>query len=254
MSKKRKNKYDRFDITNPINQPTPEAPPVRKLKRISVSGTACQGKSTLIKDMCARWQQLSTPEKTYRDVIKEKGLTINKDGTAENQKIILDALVDQLMVDYKGKKVVLDRCPLDNLVYTLWLNAKSPEKMPDEAVSKTIDIVRESMKMLDVVFFIPLTSVHKVPIVGDKLRETDPEYIEEIDNIFKAVIHTQKLGVGKFFPLDNCPPIIEVFGDRETRIKMLELYIDDNCEFVGCDDSVINQLALQANDQYKVEV
>jgi len=250
-SKKQSNKWDKYDITNPINQKIPEPPPLPKLRKIAISGTACQGKSTLIKDILTRWPQLKTPDKSYRDIITEKGLTINKEGNAENQKIILDALVDQIVKVY-DTKVIIDRCPLDNLIYTLWLNAKYPEKVPDEFVAKTIDIVRESMRFLDAIFFIPITKVHKVSIVPDRLREIDPEYIEEIDNLFKAVINTQKLGVGKFFPLENCPPVIEVFGDRETRIKMMELYIDDNCEFVGCDDSVINKLAEQVGEGYSV--
>jgi hypothetical protein len=241
--KPRSNKYDKYDITNPINQPVTPPPPPPKLKKIAIVGTACQGKSTLIKDMIARWPQLSSPEKSYRDVIREKGLVINKDGNEESQMVILNVLVDQIMATYEGKKIVFDRCPLDNLIYTLWLNAKHPERMSDKAVEKTIDIVRESLKMLDAIFFIPITSTHKVPIVPSEQRAVDPEYIEEIDNLFKAVIRTQKLGVGKFFPVEDCPPVIEVFGDRETRIKMLELYINSDCEFVGGDESVMNELA-----------
>lgn len=249
-------KWDKYDLNNPANQVDNNAkpPPLPKLKKIAISGTACQGKSTLIRDMLTRWPMLSTPEKTYRDIIKEKGLTINKFGTAECQEIILNALVDQAMESHGGKKVVLDRCPLDNLVYSIWLNAKNPEAMPDEAVAKAIKIVRESVKFLDAIFFIPLTSVHKVPLVEDTLRDADPEYIEEIDNIFKEIIKTQQKGIDVFLPIEDCPPIIEVFGDRQTRIKMLELYIDDKCDFVGCDDSVMNELASQTQPEYTPEV
>jgi len=119
--------------------------------------------------------------------------------------------------------------------------------MSDAGVKKTIAITKECMKFLDAIFFIPITSVHKVPITPDALRDIDPEYIEEIDNIFKSILHTQKLGVGTFFPLDDCPPIIEIFGDRETRIKMLEWYITDECEFVSCDDNIMNELTENVN-------
>lgn len=250
--KKRTNKYDKYDITNPINQPIQAPPPTPKLKKIAVCGTACQGKSTLIRDMIKRWPQLTTPEKSYRDVIREKGLTINKDGGEESQKIILDVLIDQAMADYGKQKIILDRCPLDNLVYSIWLNDKHPERMSDEAVAKTITLVYQSMKFLDAIFFIPLTNVHKVLLVPDQLREVDPVYVEEIDNIFKAVINTQKLGIDKFFPIQDCPPIIEVFGDRETRIKMLELYINDSCEFVDGDDSVMSELAQHTKDEHNL--
>lgn len=238
-------KFDKFDIGAHKPKFNLQEP---KLRKIAIVGTACQGKSTLIKDMIKKWPMMTTPEKSYRDVIREKGLTINKEGSSVSQEIILNVLVDQVMENYGKKKVIFDRAPLDNLIYSIWLNDKHPERCSDEFVSKTIDIVRESMKFLDAIFFIPLTAQHKVPLVADELRNVDPEYIEEIDNIFKAVINTQKMEIGKFFPLEDCPPVIEVFGDRETRIKMLELYIDDNGEFEGTDDSVINDLALQSKD------
>lgn len=46
--------------------------------RISVTGTACQGKSTFIKDFIEYFPKYSTPEKTYRDMIKEKVIHIVK--------------------------------------------------------------------------------------------------------------------------------------------------------------------------------
>lgn len=222
-----------------LNQP--------KLKKIAIIGSQCQGKSTLIKDMMVKWPQLSTPEKSYRDIITERGLKINKDGDEPSQLAILDVLSDQVMNNYGKKKIVFDRCPIDNLVYSIWLNEKHPDRMSDAGVKKTIAITKECMKFLDAIFFIPITSIHKVPITPDALRDIDPEYIEEIDNIFKSIIRTQKLGVGTFFPLDDCPPIIEIFGDRETRIKMLEWYITDECEFVSCDDNIMNELTENVN-------
>ena len=35
--------------------------------RIAISGTACQGKTTLIKDFLEQWPSYTTPKKTYKD-------------------------------------------------------------------------------------------------------------------------------------------------------------------------------------------
>jgi len=63
----------------------------------------------------------------------------------------------------------------------------------------------------------------------DDLRDTNPEIVESIDNIFKAVHrdheHNPKT---TFFIVDDKPPIIEVFGSRTERIDLLKLYIDDD--------------------------
>ena len=42
--------------------------------RIAISGTACQGKSTLISDFLEKWPNYTTSKKTYRDIISEQGL------------------------------------------------------------------------------------------------------------------------------------------------------------------------------------
>ena len=78
-------------------------------------GTQCIGKTTLIDDMILQWPQLSRPEKTYRDLIKEKKLPVNKNGTKESQEAILNFLVDEAMGNYGKKKMIFDRTPLDNL-------------------------------------------------------------------------------------------------------------------------------------------
>ena len=72
--------------------------------KISIVGTSCMGKSTYIKDFLKEWPMYKTPEKTYRDVIKEKGLVINELGNEESQRIILNVLVDQAIEYSKEEK------------------------------------------------------------------------------------------------------------------------------------------------------
>ena len=48
-----------------------------KLNKIGIIGTQCIGKTTLVDDMLIQWPQLTRPEKTYRDLIKKKKLSIN---------------------------------------------------------------------------------------------------------------------------------------------------------------------------------
>ena len=107
--------------------------------KISVSGCQCIGKSTFINDFLNEWRMYKKSSHSYRQIIKEKNLTINKEGTEEAQKIILNALVDEITENKDGKNVIFDRCVLDNLVYTLWLNSKN--KVSDEFVKTSIKIV-----------------------------------------------------------------------------------------------------------------
>ena len=73
-------------------------------------------------------------------------------------------------------------------------------------------------------------------------------YINEIDYIFKGMYKQWLSLESKFFPSDDKPAIIEIFGSREERVKMIQLYIDpDN------GDAVDEQGLLDINEMEKIE-
>ena len=124
-----------------------------KLNKIGIIGTQCIGKSTLIDDMILQWPQLSRPEKTYRDMVKEKKLPINQEGTKESQEAILNFLVDEAMANYGKKKMVFDRTPIDNLVYSLWLLEKGQSNIDEAFIDKTVNMVKQSVKFYSILFY-----------------------------------------------------------------------------------------------------
>ena len=76
------------------------------------------------------------------------------------------------------------------------------------------------------------------------MRETDPVFIKEIDNIFKMIgaQHTQNNGRNPFFPKDDAPGWIEVFGSPEVRIQMIMSYIDAEGDLIGGTEESLNEL------------
>jgi len=155
--------------------------------RIAVSGTACQGKTTFLNDFIKEWPMYSTPEKTYRDFIKENNLPHSENTNKEAQWSILNHVVDTMLESEKGDKVIYDRCPLDNLVYSLWAHEKRINDIDEKFINKCIPVVRESLKFLDVIFFTPITNVSPIEIVDDGTRSINKEHIEEIDHLFKGI-------------------------------------------------------------------
>lgn len=212
---------------------------MKHLKKIAICGAQGLGKTTLLNDFVDRWRMFSTPEKSYRDLIKSDGLKINKNGNKDSQRKILDFLCHQTSEKYEGK-MVFDRCPLDNLVYSIWLYEKGISDIDDEFIAESVEKVRESFRSLDIIFFIPLTKLHTVEIDPNKTtREIDPIYQQEIDSIFKAFIFRWKNGDNKFFPKGDCPPIIDVFGERDQRLAIMSMYITDRGEMYGEEESLI---------------
>jgi predicted ATPase len=206
--------------------------------RIAISGTQCVGKTTVIKDILKNWNMYETPDKTYRDAVKEANLPCNQKSTTETQQLIMDFLCDQTMSTKVGDMKIFDRSPHDALAYSMWCYLKGVEGFDDEFMKKQIYLAREASKFLDIIFYIPLTEKYNVPIVEDELRDTDPNYRKEIDNIF-AEIYTNPNSRGVYFDPEDCPAVIEIFGTPEERLEMIKFYINENGKMYGEEDSMI---------------
>lgn len=189
--------------------------------RIAISGAANTGKSTLIPYLLRRWPNYVSPTKTYRDVIKEKGLEHSSKTSEESQLIILDFLMKQQEEYKKGSNVFFDRCTLDNLAYTMQANAAN--RISDEVTAATISLVRESLKNLDIIFWIPFNP--SIQVVDDGLRDANEDYIIETNSIFEQLYehYTENIEDDIFFPKNDCPAIV----------PMEQLTVDDRVNFVG---------------------
>ena len=234
--------------------------------RICISGTGCQGKSTLIKDFLKKWPVYTTPEQTFRDVILKEKLSHSKHTTSDTQWAILNNIIDNTQKYGKDDKVIFDRGPIDNLVYTLWAFSKDIKGFDDKFVSKTIDLVRESIKLLDVNFLIPITKFNDVDFTNkledqdsilDKSDCVDVEFIQEVNSIFQAIKNDWETNPDtKFFDVRDMPAVIEIFGTPEQRIHMLSLYINDSGELID-DAGILNEADLyeQSNlhDQFGIK-
>lgn len=207
--------------------------------RISITGTSCQGKSTLIQDILKEWPVMKTPEDSYRSHLKKN--KHSKNTTEKTQWNILNNMVDTQQKYTTDDKVVFDRCPMDNMAYTLWANAKG--LVSDEFVEKCIPIVRESMRFLDIIFFIPITKAAPVVVQDNGTRETDKFFIEEIDHILKNLYAQWREDTDVFFPKEDSPAVIEVFGSPMERVEMIKLYLDNDGDAVG-EQGIINPTEL----------
>ena len=80
----------------------------------------------------------------------------------------------------------------------------------------------------------------KYEIEDDGDRETDAEYIQEIDNLFKAMYANWAKEDERFFPKEDRAAMIEIFGTTEQRLTMLGYYINDKGNMYGDDESLVD--------------
>lgn len=213
---------------------------------ISVSGTQCIGKSTFIQDFIAQWPMYKTSSKSYRDIIKDKNLSINKETTKESQQVILESIVEDIENAKKDEYWIFDRSPIDNLVYSLWSYDKNKSNIDDAFIADCIKIARLAIQKLNLMLFIPISKQNDIALVKDDLRDVDPIYRKEIDELFQGLKRKREGGDDVFFVKDDSPPIIEVFGGRSERIAICQLYIKENGDFFGEEESLL----FDANGDY----
>ena len=206
--------------------------------RIAFSGTSCSGKSTTIKHFLEKWPTYSVVKSGYRDLVKDN--KHSKDTTPKLQKEILDILCAESDKFTAHEKVIYDRCPLDNLVYTMWCYGKGISGFTENDMEYALFKVRQSMKNFDVIFL--CTRDLMPPIQSNGVREVDAEYVGEIDNIFKAILSKYKKGTEAlpFFDKDDAPAIIDIHGEPYERIAQIAMYVTEEGDAYGEDQSLID--------------
>lgn len=217
--------------------------------RISFSGAAGVGKSTLLKSFLNKWPMYTTPINTYRDVLKSENLSHSSNTSDETQLTILNWMMEEQSKYSNDSKVVFDRCPLDNLVYTLQGNASG--LISDQTTAATISFVKEAMKGLDIIFWIKYNS--EIKTVDDGLRDTNIAYIQQTDQIFQELFdqYMENLEVDVFFPKEDVPAIIcidEHFSSIDDRLMFIGEFIDYNGNLIE-GDSLLDPNNLEVLEQ-----
>ena len=176
--------------------------------RISISGTAHSGKTTLLNSFLYTWKNYESPDKTYRDLLKEESLDHSSKTTTKTQERILDFMIDQLQSYDKESKVIYDRCPLDNIAYSMWCHDKNKDGFTREFIASQINLVRESMRHLDLIFICRYNEkIGKQTDNDNDLREKDTQYIKEVDNLLYSLYQQwmQNPEADVFFPKEDIP-------------------------------------------------
>lgn len=225
--------------------------------RLCVSGTSSQGKSTFIKDFIKEWPSYSTPETSYRSFVKNKH---SKKGTKDMQWRILNDMIDRLQKTDHEDKIIFDRCPLDNLAYTMYLFSKGLGKVDEKFVNKTMTLCKEMFKFVDIIFFIPITkAVEDIAYDNDRFQKdkkkgiVDEDFRAEIDTIFKALKYDWDVNMASniFDPRDK-PAMIEIFGEPFERIEMCKLYLNTDGDIIDSDiNNILTEAELMEQQQLK---
>tara|TARA_R100001594_G_scaffold84189_1_gene118701 strand:+ start:1667 stop:2389 length:723 start_codon:yes stop_codon:yes gene_type:complete len=210
--------------------------------RIAFSGTGNSGKTTLVKSFLYTWENYTAPEKTYRDILEEESLPHSSKTTTATQEKILNFMIEQVQNADKDSNIIFDRCPLDNIAYSMWCNEKKVEGFTNSYVAKQIELMKESMRFLDIIFVCRFDENQAVE--DDGFRETDKSFIQEVDNIFHSLYlqYTQNPEADVFFPKGDSPCVIELPHKGQERIDLIAEYVTPSGGMYGDDESIFKDI------------
>ncbi len=185
--------------------------------RIAMSGTHYMGKSTLISDFCKQHIEYQTIEEPYYLLQELQNVDLALIPSLDNLMDELNLSLEQLDENKNEQNIIFDRCPIDYLVYaSVILNYDNIDILDSEWSDKFEDI-KQSLNHLDIIIFLPISTQHLIDYPED-----NPAYRLDSDQQFKLVYREDQFDI---FPCFNHPRVIELIGDRATRVQQMNQLI-----------------------------
>lgn len=187
------------------------------LMHIAVSGTHFIGKSTLIEDFIKNHPDYKCEIEPYYKLQDEKTMELSLEPSLDSLIEQLDYSVNQLNKCANESNIIFDRCPVDFIAYAMCVTDQDFIDINDTEISERLPEVKEALNNLNLIVFLPITKENSI-----EYTEENPAYRKAADKYFKKIYRDD---ICDIFPKYDHPKIIEISGDRVTRIKKLESYL-----------------------------
>lgn len=147
--------------------------------RIALTGTHSTGKTTLVNKL-AMMKEFEGYHASYSNTraLKEKGFPINSKED-ENYDLTQELVLTFHMKDILRPRILMDRCLVDGLAYTQFLNSKG--KVSNLTLELFGQLTSLSVRNYDFIFYCPIRG----QIEKDGVREEDESFRLAVDLIIK---------------------------------------------------------------------
>lgn len=157
---------------------------------ISFTGAQSTGKSTLLSKLQTeeRFRKFNFVPEITRSLKTKYKLDINESGDEFTQLITVNSHLYNYL-DFKDKNVILDRCILDGMIYTMY--QYQMKKIPIEIYNYSEYLFKKLINKVDIIFY----TEPDIPLVDDGERSSNKEFRDTIINLFEEAIDHFKINV-----------------------------------------------------------
>ncbi|HWM91535.1 MAG TPA: AAA family ATPase [Thermoanaerobaculia bacterium] len=169
--------------------------------RIAISGTHRSGKSTLLEDLAEVLPAYTAIEEPYHQ-LAEEGYEFAEAPSLEDFVEQLERSI--LCLQESEADILFDRCPADFLGYLL-----AHEDSEAFDIEDWLPRVRAAVQTLDLIVFVPVEGRDRIALSASE----DNAFRLDVDDRLRTVLFED--------PYDLHAEVLEVAGDRKTRVKQV---------------------------------
>ncbi len=175
---------------------------------VSFTGAQSTGKTTLLNRLVEKNPNVTFVEEVTRRVKRLYDVPINEDGGDVTQFLIMADHIQNLFSKDKSELTVFDRCAVDGVVYTRWLQLQG--MVSAEVYSACCKIYDAIIDQYDVIFY---TDPADVKLVDDGERSIDEGFRKDIIRLFDD----------RLKGLDN---VVTLSGTVEERLNTVKKTVE----------------------------
>jgi hypothetical protein len=191
-------------------------PEIKNMHR-AISGTHFNGKSTLIEDFIKAHPNYQYEPEPYDQLQDEGAMELSLEPSFSNLVVQLNFSIGRLNKLANEKDIIFDRCPIDFIAYAMCLAEQGTFDIHDTEVAEKFSEVTEALNNIDLIVFLPIDKENPI-----EYTEENPIFRKRADKYFRKIYRDDLFDI---FPKYNHPRIIELSGDRITRMKKLENHL-----------------------------
>lgn len=170
--------------------------------RIAISGTHCNGKSTLIDEFLRTHTNFVHEPEPYTVLVEDFGEEFSEEPCVDDFQRQLEFNVERLKHHTRQARVIYERCPIDFFAYIAVLDIKSAESVLDRVV--------EGMQHLDLIVYLPLDHDNAIEAEYPKLRKA-------VDRRLNAIYCEDEYTIISASGTE----VIEARGSTEQRLRSI---------------------------------